>query len=411
MSATNRPDSRGLTAGGTAATRRWVLLSAALGGVLVATGCQALPTSTQSAGVHLAPAAAQVAAPAVLVEAGSGTSALRPDQSVVVRAPSGRLAGVTVADRSGKLLPGTLSEDGTLWESTGPLAFGAAYTASARAVNSLGAETPSTSSFTTIKPARTFSTVMSPLDRSTVGVGMPVILRFPEPVTRKAEVERRLEISTSRPVTGSWSWVSDTEVHYRPETYWPAHTEVTVRAPLRGVEAANGLWGEQDRVLRFTTGAAILSHVDARTLQMTVTRDGTLLRTIPVTTGKAGFVTRSGIKVISEKYRMKVMDARTVNIRPGSREYYNLKVPFAMRVTWSGEFVHGAPWSVGQQGRARVSHGCVGMSEKNAEWFFNLTRIGDVLEVSGTGRPLEANNGWTDWHTTWEQGKAGSALA
>ncbi len=86
---------------------------------------------------------------------------------------------------------------------------------------------------------------MSPLDRSTVGVGMPVILRFPEPVTRKAEVERRLEISSSRPVTGSWSWVSDTEVHYRPETYWPAHTEVTVRAPLRGVEAADGLWGSR----------------------------------------------------------------------------------------------------------------------------------------------------------------------
>ena len=409
MNATTRPRTSGSEVRATAATRRWVLLSAALGGVLAVTSCQTAPSSSQSAGEHLAPGPGQ-AAPSVLVEAGTDGSRLRPDQKVVVRATSGRLAEVTVTDRTGNRLPGALSEDGILWESSAPLGFGAAYTTTARAVNAAGAEASATASFTTIKPARTFSPVLAPLDRSTVGVGMPVVLRFPEAVTRKAEVERRLEVSASQPVTGSWSWVSDTEVHYRPETYWPAHTEVTVRVPLRGVEAADGLWGEQDRVVRFTVGPAVVSRVDAKTLTMTVSQDGKLLRTIPVTTGKAGFVTRSGVKVIHEKYRMKVMDARTINIRPGSREYYNLKVPYAMRVTWSGEFVHGAPWSVGQQGRARVSHGCVGMSVENAKWFFELSKIGDVHEVVGTGRALEPGNGWTDWNTPWEAWKAGSAL-
>jgi hypothetical protein len=143
------------------------------------------------------------------------------------------------------------------------------------------------------------------------------------------------------------------------------------------------VWGAKDRVVRFRVGASTISTVDVRTLRMRVVRDGKLVRTIPVTTGKAGFLTRGGIKVISEKYSMKVMDAATINIRPGDPEYYRLEVPFALRVTWSGESSHGAPWSVRNQGRANVSHGCVGMSMADAKWLFAATRIGDVVSVVG----------------------------
>jgi lipoprotein-anchoring transpeptidase ErfK/SrfK len=148
--------------------------------------------------------------------------------------------------------------------------------------------------------------------------------------------------------------------------------------------------------------------VDAHTL--TVWRNGQKARVIPVSTGKDGFLTRNGTKVILEKHTLKIMDARTIGIYPGDPEYYRLEVPYAMRITWSGEFVHAAPWSVGSQGRDNVSHGCVGMSPSNAIWLFNQTTVGDVVQVTGSPRTLEPGNGYTDWNVSWSEWLEGSAL-
>jgi lipoprotein-anchoring transpeptidase ErfK/SrfK len=141
-----------------------------------------------------------------------------------------------------------------------------------------------------------------------------------------------------------------------------------------------------------------------------VWRNGSKARVIPVTTGKDGFLTRNGIKVILEKHTLKVMDSRTIGIYPGDPEFYELDVPYAMRVTWSGEFVHSAPWSVGSQGRDNVSHGCVGMSPSNAIWLFNQSTVGDVVKVVGSPRRLEPGNGYTDWNVSWSEWLEGSAL-
>jgi len=162
--------------------------------------------------------------------------------------------------------------------------------------------------------------------------------------------------------------------------------------------------------VKFETGASMVSTVDVNKHQMVVKRDGKVWATIPVTTGKGGFLTRSGTKVISEKYTMKVMDAATTGISQGSSEYYRLDVPYAMRVTNSGEFVHAAPWSTGSQGSANVSHGCVGMSMTNAKRLFYNTLVGDV-KVVGSPRELEPGNGWTDWNVSWKDWLKGSALA
>ena len=61
-----------------------------------------------------------------------------------------------------------------------------------------------------------------------------------------------------------------------------------------------------------------------------------------------------------------------------------------MRVTYSGEFIHAAPWSVGSQGYANVSHGCTGMSTANADWLYHMTVRGDVVEYVGTDRAHRA---------------------
>jgi lipoprotein-anchoring transpeptidase ErfK/SrfK len=340
----------------------------------------------------------------------AGATAVRPEGPVVVAVTDGRLTSVTVTDARKRVLNGTLAADGTSWTAPGPLRLDAAYAVTADAVDAAGLANSSTTHFTTVKPKADLTTSISPLRGSTVGVGMPIVVRLSDKATNRAEVQNGLTVTTSRPVEGAWSWVGDKELHYRPKAYWPAGTNVSLTVRLRGVDAGAGVWGDENRTVAFNVGASMVSVVDVNRLRMTVRRNGKVARTIPVSTGKAGFLTRNGIKVISEKHRLKVMDASTIGIGKSSPDYYRLDVPYAMRITNSGEFVHAAPWSVGSQGRVRVSHGCVGMSTANAIWLFNQTHVGDVVRVVGSPRQLEPGNGWTDWNVPWSTWREGSAV-
>jgi len=152
-----------------------------------------------------------------------------------------------------------------------------------------------------------------------------------------------------------------------------------------------------------------VTKVDATTFEATVYRDGQPVRTMPITTGKSGFETRSGIKVILSKERSRVMDAASGGTSRSDPDYYRVLAEYAMRITPSGEFLHAAPWSVGSQGRANVSHGCVGMSTSNAAWLYDLSMVGDVVEVTGTPRDQDLGNGITIWNESWDQWLAGSA--
>jgi lipoprotein-anchoring transpeptidase ErfK/SrfK len=100
------------------------------------------------------------------------------------------------------------------------------------------------------------------------------------------------------------------------------------------------------------------------------------------------------------------MDAATTGTDPNDPEYYNIKVKYAMRLTYSGEFLHQAEWSVGSQGRANVSHGCTGMSPTNAKWLFDRSKMGDVVVYQGSSRPLEWGNGYTAWDMSYSRWKS-----
>ena len=79
-------------------------------------------------------------------------------------------------------------------------------------------------------------------------------------------------------------------------------------------------------------------------------------------------------------------------------------------MSYSGIYVHSAPWSVGAQGNANVSHGCLNVSPANAQWFYDNTKRGDVVEVRGTvGSTLSGVEGLGDWNIPWSQWKAGNA--
>jgi lipoprotein-anchoring transpeptidase ErfK/SrfK len=378
--------------------------------LVLLTGCQE-PAGPGANAAGPARAVAQKAPPAAItVEPAPYLVRVRPDAPVTVTASNGTLTDVTLTDGKGRPVEGALSGDGSSWKASARLRLNSRYTVQARAVNPDGVAADHTSQFTTLKPKKRLTTSISPLDGSTVGVGMPIAVRLSHPVRKRAEVEKALTVTSSKAIEGSWSWLSDEELHFRPREYWPAGSKVTLKVRLQDVDAGRGVWGGENRTIKFRIGSSMVSVVDVDRLRMTVYRNGKVARVIPVSTGKAGFLTRNGIKVISEKHQLKVMDATTIGISRSDPEYYRLDVPYALRVTNSGEFVHAAPWSVADQGRARVSHGCVGMSTANAIWLYNQTHVGDIVQVVGSPRKLEPGNGWTDWNVTWSTWVKGSAL-
>jgi len=383
---------------------------AVLSALVLLSGCTS--TSSTPATQAAIGAAAQAAPPAttIEVEPASASTDVAPNQPVIVTATAGTLQTVSLVDDKGRVTAGEIAPDGATWTSSSPLKVARHYRLEASAVDAEGRTTQQMAFFATVTPRAVLETSISPLDGQNVGVGMPVVVRFSERVSDRAAVEEALTVTSSKPIVGSWSWMSDEEVHFRPEEFWPQGTDVTVDVALRGVDAGRGVWGMKDRVVKFSTGSSMISIIDVDNYTLKVFRNGKRLRTIPVSTGKAGFLTRNGTKVILEKHTLKVMDAATIGISPGDPEYYRLDVPYAMRVTWSGEFVHAAPWSVGSQGRDNVSHGCVGMSRSNAIWLFNMSTVGDVVQVVGSPRELEPGNGYTDWNVSWADWTAGSAL-
>jgi lipoprotein-anchoring transpeptidase ErfK/SrfK len=188
-------------------------------------------------------------------------------------------------------------------------------------------------------------------------------------------------------------------VQWRPRVYWPTHSTVTVTADLAGVEIRPGVWGStRKRTSNFDVGSAMISTVDVAAHRLTVRRDGKVLRVIPVTTGKAGMATRNGIKVIMSREISHRMDSTTIGIKKGEPGYYNIVAKYSMRLTYSGEFLHAAPWSAGSQGRANVSHGCTGMSTADAKWLFSRSKLGDVVVYKNSTRKLEWGNGYTAWN-------------
>jgi lipoprotein-anchoring transpeptidase ErfK/SrfK len=334
----------------------------------------------------------------------------RPDRPIKVAVVAGTLQDVNVTQSDGKAVRGRISRDGTRWVSTKPLlAYDSRYTVKVSAVDSSGLVAKTRSSFRTEKPEALVHTGITPSSGS-YGVGMPIIVTFDSPVPDRAAAEEQLDVTSLPAQPGSWYWVGDQMVRYRPKTYWEPGTKVTVTSSLKGVRLGKHVWGDDDDSATFDIGDSMISTVDISTDQMTVRRNGEVIRTLPITTGKPGWDTRTGIKVIMSKQPEVTMDAETIDVAKDDPEYYRLKVQWAMRLTWSGEYLHAAPWSVADQGHANVSHGCTGMSTENAAWLYSVSTVGDVVNYVNGPRPWDPWNGYTDWNIPWSEWQQGSAL-
>ncbi|SDT06581.1 Lipoprotein-anchoring transpeptidase ErfK/SrfK [Actinopolymorpha singaporensis] len=394
--------------------RRAGVLAALLAMVLVV-GCQSKSTgdpieANANPGNRSAATPKKTTPPAKITLSAKKSAKVALTDPVKVSVSGGKLEKVTVTSEGVADLQGTLNAARTAWTAKADALLPArTYTVTASAKNADGRATDLSQTFTTAPPAKVLGTDITPLNGYNVGVGMPIIVKFTEPVKDRAAAQKRLVLETSKPVEGAWHWFSDSEVHYRPKTYWPAHTNVTLKVNTKDFDAGNGAWGIRDKVRTFSITNSVVTKVDLdRTHTAKVYVDGKLARTIDVTGGKKGWRTRNGTKVILEKRENVLFKNEAI----GEKEHYRLTGRWALRLTWSGEFLHTATWSTSSQGRANVSHGCVGMNTKDSDWLWHVSHVGDPVEVSSKdGSPMQTTgNGYGDWNVSWTDWKAGSAL-
>ena len=238
--------------------------------------------------------------------------------------------------------------------------------ASTAALTMVASAAPGTAAIAPPTPSFTVASIQ-PASGAVVGVAHPVIVRFTGPVTDRAAAERAIKITVPNHVTGRFDWPEAGVVEWKPDGYWPAHSHVGV-----AVHALSTGFDTGDQVVGV---ASISAHT------FTVSQNGEVLRTMPASMGKASRPTPMGNYTALSKERTVVMDSRTIGIPLNSSEGYKITAQYAVRVTWSGVYVHSAPWSVDSQGYANVSHGCINLSPDNAAWYFDMVHLGDPINV------------------------------
>jgi lipoprotein-anchoring transpeptidase ErfK/SrfK len=266
-------------------------------------------------------------------------------------------------------------------------------------------------------PASAVAVTVSPAVASVVGVAYPITARFSHAVAARAVAERGMRVYVAnRLVVGAWTWKDLRTALFRPRAFWPGHVLVVVRLSLAGAVLATTRTqrfigrANATRVHWFHTGRKLIATINGRSHRMNIYLDGHKVRTFKVSLGKPGFETRSGIKAVMEKYRVRHMTSKQLGLTAPS-DQYDLMAPYATRITPSGEFVHGAPWAAGRIGRWNGSHGCTNLFTADAHWFYDHTITGDPVITTGTSRPMEHWNGLgAPWNIPWSQWLAHSSL-
>ncbi len=352
-----------------------------------------------SAAAAASASASAAAAAAITITPGDGGSGVDPSKGITVTTARGTLKNVSV-QTAGDPVTGIFSADHASWHSDWALNVSQSYTVTATAATAGGTTVTKTAKFRTLTPGSTFITQIFEGYQQTYGVGMPIILTFSQPVTDRAAVERSIELKTSKPVIGAWYWDNSRDLVFRPRQYWPAHTTVSFTGHFDGVQAAKGMYGYHTLTQTFNIGDSVIAVASTRTHRTQIYVNGTKKYDWPISTGRPGDDTPDGSYLTIEKENPVEMKG------PG----YDLMVPWSVRFTWSGDYYHDAYWSVGVQGAANVSHGCVNLSPARAETYYNLAVPGDPITIKGSPRPGTWDNGWTEWFLTWPQLLNGSAL-
>ncbi|WP_420915421.1 L,D-transpeptidase [Mycobacterium malmoense] len=338
-----------------------------------------------------------------------GAVGVTVDAPVTVSVGDGVLASVTMVNENGKTISGQLSPDGLRWSTTEQLGYNRRYTLNAKALG-LGGAANRQMTFQTSSPAHLTMPYVNPGDGEVVGIGEPVAIRFDENIANRAAAQKAINITTNPPVEGAFYWLNNREVRWRPEHFWKPGTAVDVAVNTYGVDLGDGMFGEDNVKTHFTIGDEVISTADDTTKMVTVRVNGEVVKTMPTSMGKDSTPTANGFYIIGGRFKHIIMDSSTYGVPVNSPNGYRTEVEWATQMSYSGVFVHSAPWSVGAQGHTNTSHGCLNVSPSNAEWFYDHSKSGDIVEVVHTvGPTLSGTEGLGDWNIPWPVWKAGNA--
>jgi lipoprotein-anchoring transpeptidase ErfK/SrfK len=356
----------------------------------------------------------------------SGAAGVSPIAPIRASVTGGTLTSVTLTNDEGASVIGSMTADRTSWTAAQALGYGKSYTLTAHATDGAGRAITKTAAFQTLTPGTMTMAYINTaagyaLDPARAyGIGQAVKVHFDEPISNKAAAERALSVSTVPPQVGGWNWFSDQDVHWRPKVYFTPHTKVTVTAKIYGVQVGPGLYGQADTSVSFRIGEAQISRVNDSDKIIRVYRNGVLMRQMPTSMGKGGFIagtngqkislwTNSGPHIVIDAEKNIRMTSGSFGVPDNSPQSYSVGVPYGVRISQGGEFIHWADWSVWAQGKIDTSHGCLNVSPANSVWFYRFSQPGDVVDVEGTPQRLHA---WDsgDWTVSWATWQAGSAL-
>lgn len=370
----------------------------------VAETSEALTTSPDGDGESTETSTTNAKPPKISIK--DGATGVAPAEGVTVTSTS-KLLSVTMKNEEGTEIEAEFNSDKSEWETTEMLGYGRTYTVEAR--NADGKT--STSKFSTVNPGWKASVAVGPLDGSTVGVAQAVTFRFGAPIQDTKAAEDAITVETSNDTEGGFFWIDPYELRWRPKEFWEPGTEVSVTTHLYGRNLGGDLWGGGDELtVSFTIGDLVETYVDNDSKTLSVYRDGELVKSFPVALGRDGqFDTPNGMYVVGDQHDSLVMDSRSYGLGLGEGGYVT-PVNYATQMSYSGIYVHAAPWAVGDLGSRNVSHGCINATTEDAKWFMEYVRRGDPVIVENTsGGTLTPYDGLGYWNLDWEMRSGGSA--
>ncbi|MEO9138176.1 MAG: Ig-like domain-containing protein [Jatrophihabitans sp.] len=341
---------------------------------------------------------------------------------MTVDVADGVLLSVKLMNGRGKIVAGAIADDRASWKSTEELGYNKTYELTALAQDKAGVRIVKREKITTLSPDNMtqpyFNTIngSSLEDGGTFGVGMVVALHFDEAIPDKAAAVKALSVTTSPKAEGAWYWTDDQNVHWRPREYYQPGTKVSVAAKVYGVDLGSGLYGQSDQNVSFTIGQKRVAIANAQTHHVKVYMGDKLVRTMPTSMGRGGYIeggkialwTMPGIYTVITHENPAIMSSSSYGLPASSPYGYSgLVVPWATKISTDGIYLHQLDSTVSVQGSQNVSHGCLNLNQTNAKWYFQHSRVGDVVEVIHSGGPKIKIWQGGDWSVPWPEWSTG----
>jgi lipoprotein-anchoring transpeptidase ErfK/SrfK len=402
------------------------VVAVTLTALLLLSGCsqkKAPGASAPTSGTPSASTTPQAPPPVISLTPAKNAADVNPVVPIRVAVSGGALSEVTLTNLEGKRVKGLLAADKQSWSSAEVLGYDRSYRLQATATNAAGRQASEASTFSTVKPANmTMPYIQTAAGGAidpgtTFGVGQVVRIHFDESIPNRKAAQAALSVRTVPAQVGAFSWLDDANVYWRTKYYLKPGTKVTITAKAYGKDFGGSLYGQADVSTWFRVGAKHVSIADDRTKMIKVYSNDKLIRIIPTSmgrhvsipgdTGPIDLRTNSGPHVVVGGEKKIKMNSASFGLSKGANAYKTV-VPVGVRISYDGEYVHWADWSVPQQGKTDTSHGCLNVSPANAYWFYDFSVPGDIVDVRNTGRNLaEWNSGY--WNVSWQSWLADSA--